>query len=165
MKPKITIVVAIAQNNAIGKNNQLLWHLPADLKHFKEITSGHTIIMGRKTFESIGKALPNRKNIVISRNATLNIENIFIANSLEQAIEKCENEKEVFIIGGAEIYKQTLEICDKIELSTIHQSYEADTFFPEIDPKIWEITHSTLRPSDEKNNVDITFSTLERKKN
>ena len=104
----LSIVVAMSENNAIGKDNKLLWHLPADLKHFKEITSGHTILMGRKTFDSIGRPLPNRRNIVITRNADLSLEGVEIYNGLEQALAACRNEAEVFLIGGAEIYRQAI---------------------------------------------------------
>ena len=158
----ISIVVAIAENNAIGKNNQLLWHLSADLKHFKEITSGHTIIMGRKTYDSIGKPLPNRRNIVISRNPNLNLQGVEIVGSLNEAIALCTNEKEVFIIGGAEIYKQSLPIINKIYLTTVHQTFEADAFFPALNTTEWKETDREQHQADEKNKLDYTFSTLER---
>jgi dihydrofolate reductase len=160
---KLSIVVAISANNAIGKNNQLLWHLPADLKHFKEITSGHTIIMGRKTYDSIGRPLPNRRNIVITRKTDLQIENVEIVNSLQQAISLCEKEEEVFIIGGAEIYKSSISLVNRIYLTTIHQEYEADVFFPELKTEEWLETFQEYHKADEKNNVAYTFSTLERK--
>jgi dihydrofolate reductase len=159
---KLSIVVAISTNNAIGKNNQLLWHIPADLKHFKEITTGKTIIMGRKTFDSIGKPLPNRRNIVITRQPELTIAGVEIVNNLKDAIELCKIETEVFIVGGAEIYKQALAFTNCIYLTTIHQSYEADSFFPALNPKEWKETDSITHPADEKNSVAYTFSTLER---
>ena len=160
---KLSIVVAISANNAIGKDNQLLWHLPADLKHFKEITSGHTIIMGRKTYDSIGRPLPSRRNIVITRKADLQIENVEVANSLEEAISLCENEEEVFIIGGAEIYKNSIASTNTIYLTTVHKEYEADVFFPEINADEWSETYQEYHEADEKNSVAYTFSTLERK--
>ena len=159
---KISLVVAVSENNAIGKNNQLLWHLPADLKHFKEITTGHTIIMGRKTYESIGKPLPNRRNIVITRQRDLTLANVEVVGSLEDAILLCKSEKEVFVIGGAEIYKQALAHSNRIYLTTVHQIYEGDVFFPELKESDWQKTAIEHHQVDEKNNVAYTFSTLER---
>lgn len=159
----ISIVVAIAENNAIGKDNQLLWHLPADLKHFKDITNGHTIIMGRKTYDSIGRPLPNRRNIVITRNTELDIPGVEITNSLNEALKLCTTEAEVFIIGGAELYKHALEATNRIYLTTVHHSYTADTFFPEIEPLEWNEISTEKHLPDEKNRVAYTFSTLERK--
>lgn len=157
------LVVAISENNAIGKDNELLWHLPADLKHFKNTTSGHTIIMGRKTYDSIGKPLPNRRNIVITRQKDLQIEGIEVVNSLEEAISLCENEDKVFIIGGAEIYKQALPLVHKIELTRVHQEFEANAFFPELDGETWKETWKEDHLPDEKNKFAYTFSTLERR--
>lgn len=159
----LSIIVAIAENNAIGKDNQLLWHLPADLKHFKEITIGHTIIMGRKTYDSIGKPLPNRRSIVITRNASLVIPGVEVVTSLVNAIELCKPDEEVFIIGGAEIYQQSLAYATYIYLTRVHQKYDADTFFPEINPSEWEELSSITYQADEKNEVAYTFSTLERR--
>jgi len=158
-----TIVVAISSNNAIGKDNQLLWHLPADLKHFKTITSGHTIIMGRKTYDSIGKPLPNRRNIIITRQIGLLLDGVEVVNSLDQALALCKEETEVFVIGGAEIYRQAISLCDKIELTRVHQEFEADAFFPELDDETWnEVWKEDYLP-DEKNKFAYTFSTLERR--
>ncbi len=159
---KLAIIVAISENNAIGKNNQLLWHLPADLKHFKEITTGNTIIMGRKTFDSIGKPLPNRRSIVISRNTNLTIPGVEIVASLEKALELCKHDQEAFIIGGAEIYQQALPYATHIYLTRIHQKYEADTFFPAIDPSGWKELNSVTHLADEKNEVAYTFSEMEK---
>lgn len=161
----LSIVVAIAEDNAIGKDNQLLWHLPADLKHFKDITSGHTIIMGRKTYDSIGRPLPNRRNIVITRSQDLIIPGIEVTNSLDQALSLCdaEEEEEVFIIGGAELYKHALEATNRIYLTRVHHTYDADTFFPEIEAGKWTETNIENHQPDEKNRVPYTFSTLERK--
>ena len=160
---KISIIVAISANNAIGKDNQLLWHLPADLKHFKEITSGHPIIMGRKTYDSIGRPLPNRRNIVITRNKELGIAGVEVVSSIAEAISLCANENEVFIIGGAEIYKHALPLTDCIYLTVVHQQYEADAFFPELNENEWTTIHQEYHEADEKNSVAYTFSTLERK--
>ncbi|MBG6234549.1 dihydrofolate reductase [Pedobacter sp. CAN_A7] len=159
----LSIVVAISENNAIGKDNKLLWHLPADLKHFKEITSGHTIVMGRKTYDSIGKPLPNRRNIVVSRNADLNLDGVETYLGLEQALAACRNEAEVFLIGGAEIYRQALKYTNKIYLTRIHETYEADTFFPELEPEIWTETQVEHHQPEAKNPVAYTFSILQRK--
>jgi dihydrofolate reductase len=160
---KISIVVAISENNAIGKDNQLLWHLPADLKHFKEITTGHPILMGRKTYDSIGRPLPNRRNIIITRQTDLNIPGTEVVNSMEEAISLCANEEEVFIIGGAEIYKSALSFTDRIYLTTVHQEFEADAFFPVLDKNEWLETAQQHHHADEKNAVAYTFSILERK--
>ncbi len=159
----ISIVVAIAENNAIGKDNQLLWYLPADLKHFKQITSGHTIIMGRKTYDSIGKPLPNRRNIVMTRKSGLEIPGVEVTNNMEEALALCTTEEEVFIIGGAEIYKSTMNMVDRIYLTKVHQNYDADAFFPEINFSLWSETDVEKHLPDEKNHVAYTFSTLLRK--
>jgi len=159
----ISIVVAIAENNAIGKDNQLLWHLPADLKHFKQITTGHTIIMGRKTYASIGKPLPNRRNIVLTRTPGLQIQGVEVTGNISEALALCQPEEEVFVIGGAELYKSTMEITDKIYLTRVHESYAADAFFPEIDASVWRETEIEKHLPDEKNQVAYTFSTLLRK--
>jgi dihydrofolate reductase len=159
----VSIVVAIAENNAIGKDNQLLWHLPADLKHFKQITTGHTIIMGRKTYDSIGKPLPNRRNIVMTRTSGLQIPGVEVTANMEEALALCAAEEEVFIIGGAEIYKSTMDITNRIYLTRVQQSYEADAFFPEIDFNLWNETEIEKHLPDEKNHVAYTFSTLLRK--
>ena len=159
---QITIVVAISENNAIGKDNQLLWHLPADLKHFKNKTTGKTIIMGRKTYDSIGKPLPNRRNIVITRQQGLQFAGIEVVNSLDEGLALCKDENEVFIIGGAEIYKQALPLVDKIELTRVHQEFEADAFFPDLDQETWKETWKEDHLPDEKNKFAYTFATLER---
>ena len=159
----VTIVVAIGENNAIGKNNELLWYLPKDLRHFKTITKGHTVIMGRKTFESVGKPLPNRRNIIITRNTDLAIEGTEVVHTLEEALELCKQAEEVFIIGGAEIYKIAMPHTDKIYLTVVHENFEADAFFPEIDRNLWLETASEKHLPDDKNNLNFTFSTLERK--
>ncbi|SOD14669.1 dihydrofolate reductase [Pedobacter xixiisoli] len=159
---QITIVVAVSENNAIGKDNQLLWHLPADLKHFKNKTTGKTIIMGRKTYNSIGKPLPNRRNIVITRQRGLQLAGIEVVNSLEEAISICKADEEVFIIGGAEIYRQALPLVHKIELTRVHQEFEADAFFPELASETWKEVWKEDHLPDEKNKFAYTFSTLER---
>ena len=158
----INIVVAIASNNAIGKNNKLLWHLPKDLRHFKELTTGHTVIMGRKTFDSVGKPLPNRRNIIVTRQ-NIKIEGCEVVNSLEAALALAKNETEVDIVGGAEIYKLAMPLTNTIHLTIVHQSFEADTFFPEIDNKIWHETSREEHQPDEKNAIPFSFITLKRR--
>lgn len=132
-KPTISIICAIAKNRAIGKNNQLLWHIPEDFKHFKETTSGHPIMMGQKTFESIGRPLPNRRNIVITNDEKFCAEGCEVVYSIDEAIKKaCEVEKdEIFFIGGGMIYQQTIGLADKLYLTVVDKEFEADTFFPE----------------------------------
>jgi dihydrofolate reductase len=159
----VTIVVAIGKNRGIGSNNQMLWHLPKDLKHFKEITSGHPVIMGRKTFESIGKPLPNRTNIVISRKSDWFEEGVLIVGSIKEAIKFAKKiDEDIFIIGGGNIYMQTMDMADKIELTTVDAHIEADTFFPEIDEKIWKKVSQVCHEKDEKNPYDFCFETYER---
>ncbi len=160
----VAIAVAIGENQAIGKNNQLLWHMPADLKFFKQTTSGHTVIMGRKTFDSVGKPLPNRRNVVITRDPELQIEGVELVNSLDEALEITKTEeKPVFIVGGAEIYRQALPKTDKLYLTTIHHNFDADTFFPDFDRSEWTVISSEPHKADEKNKYDYTFEVLERK--
>ncbi|MCD0489396.1 dihydrofolate reductase [Pedobacter sp. MC2016-14] len=160
----ISIVVAISENNAIGKDNQLLWRLPKDLKHFKDITSSHTIIMGRKTFDSVGKPLPHRRNIVITRDTQLQINGAEVVNSMDEALQLCDPNEEVMIVGGAEIYRQALPKTDRIYLTRVHHTYDADTFFPAIDPGAWLVTEEEEHEVDEKHAVPYTFSTLLSKK-
>lgn len=157
----VTIVVAIAENYAIGKNNQLLWHMPADLKHFKNITTGHTVIMGRKTYDSVGKPLPNRRNIIVTRQ-DIKIEGCEVVKSIEDALALCANEDEVFIVGGAEIYKLAMSKTDRIYLTIIHHSFDADTLFPEIDYMEWKETAREDHRPDERNKFPYSFITLER---
>ena len=134
----ISIIVALAKNRAIGKGNELLWHISEDLKGFKTTTMGKPIIMGRKTYESIGRPLPGRRNLVISRTENLKIEGVECYTSLDLAFASCTEEDEVFVIGGGQIYDQTINIADKLYLTVVHKEYEADTFFPMIDPMTWE---------------------------
>jgi dihydrofolate reductase len=157
-----SIIVAIAQNNAIGINNQLLWHLPNDLKHFKNTTSGHTVIMGRKTFDSVGKPLPKRRNIVITRQ-NISIEGCEVVNSVEAALALCADEYEVFIVGGAEIYKLAMPLTDKIYLTIVHHDFEGDTYFPQIDYSQWNETARTDYEADEKHAYTYSIITLERR--
>jgi len=158
----ITIIAAVAENNALGKDNQLIWHLPTDLKRFKQVTLNHHIIMGRKTFESLGKPLPNRTTIIISRNKNYNATGCIIVNSLKKAIEASANDKTPYILGGAEIYKQAIEIADKLDITFIHHKFDADAFFPVIDNNIWKETSRKDFKADKTNKYDFSFVTFER---
>jgi dihydrofolate reductase len=137
--PKVTLIAAIDENSVLGKDNQLIWHLPEDLKRFKRLTTGHAIIMGRKTFESLPKALPNRHNIVVTRNQNYSKEGVTVCHSLEAAIECAKNDDQPFVIGGGQVYEQAIELADVIELTKIHAQFEGDVFFPEIDLKKWSV--------------------------
>jgi dihydrofolate reductase len=158
----ISIVVAVSEFNVIGKNNQLLWHLPSDLKYFKNLTMGHHMVMGRKTFESIGKALPGRVSIIVTRDKNYTAEGCIVVDSLEKAIAAAKNETELFIIGGGEIYSKAIEIADKIYLTKIYSAFEGDTFFPAIDYNVWEATSTVDHLPDEKNKFPYSYITLER---
>lgn len=160
----ITIVAAAAQNNALGKDNQLIWHLSDDLKRFKSLTLDGYIIMGRKTFESLPGILPRRKHIVITRNPDFHHQGVEVVQSLEQALDMVPADKDAFVVGGGEIYKQTINIADKIELTRVHHDFEADTFFPEIDLTQWKLVSSEFHPKDEKHQYDFTFETYLRNK-
>ena len=160
---KVTMIAAAAENNALGKNNDLVWHLPDDFKRFKAITSHHHIIMGRKTFDSFPKLLPNRRHIVITKQKDFEREGVDVVHSLEAALELCSEEKEVFIIGGGQIYKQALPITDKIELTRVHGSFDADAFFPEINPSNWKLIASEKHLKDEKHAYDFTYLTYLKK--
>jgi dihydrofolate reductase len=159
----ITIIAAIADNNALGKDNQLIWHLPADLKRFKQVTLNHHIIMGRKTFESLGKPLPNRTTIIITRNPNYKVENCIVVNSLEEALEAAKTDENPYILGGAEIYNQAIKFADKLDLTYVHHSFEADAFFPLIDTEIWKEDSRQDFKMDEKNNYNYSFVTYIRK--
>lgn len=163
-KQNLTIIVAAAENNAIGKDNKLIWHLSDDLKRFKRLTSGHCIIMGRKTFESFPKPLPNRTHIVITRQKDYNVpEGVITVNSLTDAIEKASHDSQPFIIGGGEIYKQAMPIANTIEITRVHESFEADTFFPDIDKTKWKEVNNVFHKKDAKNDHEFSFITYERK--
>ena len=159
----ITLIAAAAENNALGKDNQLIGHLPDDFKRFKEITSSHYIVMGRKTFESFPKPLPNRTHVIITRQKEFLAEGCIVVNSIEKAIEACPKEEEVLVIGGAEIYRQSIGFADKIELTRVHDTFEADAYFPEINLNQWELVFEEYHPKDEKHKVDFTFQTFLKK--
>lgn len=160
---KINIIVAADEQSGIGKNNSLPWHLSADLKHFKLLTSGHSIIMGRKTYESIGKPLANRRNIVVTRQNDFQLAGTQVVNSFEDALEICKSEEEVFVIGGAELFKQAIPQARIIYLTRIHHAFDADTFLQDIDWNEWEEIERHLHQPDEKNPHAYTFITLNRK--
>tara|TARA_R110001632_G_scaffold42605_7_gene107904 strand:- start:9793 stop:10281 length:489 start_codon:yes stop_codon:yes gene_type:complete len=155
----ITIIAAIGKNNELGKDNDLIWHLSADLKRFKKVTTGHTIIMGRNTFESIGKPLPNRRSVIITRNTSYLQEGCDVVHSLEAAIELIKDEEAAFIIGGAQIYKETIEknLADQLDITQVHQDFEADVYFPEIDAKVWKEVSREDFSLDEKNQYNYSF--------
>jgi dihydrofolate reductase len=160
------IMAAKAKNNIIGKNNDLVWHLPADLKFFKRTTKGHTLIMGRKTFESLGNPLPHRDSFVVTRNKNYQAEGITIFNSLNEAIKGAEQKglESVFILGGGEIYRQSMDIADKLTITEVHEEFDGDTHFPAIDLDIWEETTREEHKADEKNKYDFAFVQYNRKK-
>lgn len=163
-KTELTIIVAAAENDAIGKDNKLIWHLSDDLKRFKSLTNGHHIIMGRKTFESFPKPLPNRTHIVITRQENYQApEGVIIVNSLEDAIDASQKDPQPFIIGGGEIYKQAIKIADKIELTRVHENFEADAFFPKIDSSIWKETDNVFHKKDKNHDYEFSFLTYSRK--
>ena len=161
----LSLLVAISQNNVIGKDNKLPWHLPEDLKYFKNTTWGMPIIMGRKTFESIGKPLPGRTNIIITRNKSWKRDGVKIVHNLGQAKKMSEDldVKEVFVIGGAEIFTTSLPQADRIYLTRVHQNFEGDAFFPPIDTS-WELVSNRDNPSDEKNEYACSFQIWEKRK-
>ncbi len=163
---RVIIIAAASENNALGKDNDLLWHLPDDFKRFKAITSGHNIIMGRKTFESFPRPLPNRFHIIITRDSSYHTphENCTIVHSLEEALTYAEHEEEVYVIGGGEIYAQAMDRADLIELTRVHAHYEeADTFFPEIDADKWDLLREEKHPSDERHAVPFTYLTYAKR--
>lgn len=157
------MIAAVAENNALGKNNELVWHLPNDFKRFKTLTSGHHIIMGRKTFESFPKPLPNRTHIVISRQEDYKPEGCVVVDSIEKAIEMCPVDDISYIIGGGEIYCLGLPFTDKIEITRVHESFDADAFFPEINLEEWDKTISEFNIKDEKHLYDYSYDTYLRK--
>ena len=161
---ELTIIVAAGENDAIGKDNKLIWHLPDDLQHFKDLTSGHHIIMGRKTFESFPKPLPNRTHVVISRQNDYQVpEGVIKVNSLDVALDVAKNDSQPFIIGGGEIYKQAITFADKIEITRVHHEFEADTFFPKIDASVWKEVNNVFHKKDADHDYEFSFLTYKRK--
>ena len=159
----ITLIAAASENNVIGNNNKLIWHLSDDLKHFKELTKGHCVIMGRKTFESMPKALPNRTNIVVTRKLDYIAKDAIVVHSIHEALEKAKDDKQPFIIGGGEIYSQSMVLSDRIELTRVHTESQGDAYFPEIDYKLWNEVSREERFKDEKHQFDFTFIRYNKK--
>ena len=159
-----SIIVAAAQNNAIGKKNGLLWNMPEDLKFFKKTTTGHTIIMGRKTFESVGRPLPNRRNIIITKQKDYQVEGAEVVHSLDEALERSDPKEENFIIGGAEIYSLAMDKVDRIYFTLIYAEFEADAFFPPILQDLWQLVSESFHNADEKNPYDYNFMIYEKRK-
>ncbi len=161
---ELTIIVAAGENDAIGKDNKLIWHLSDDLKRFKKLTSEHHIIMGRKTFESFPKPLPNRTHVVISRQPSYQApDGVIVVNSLERAIEVAKNDVQPFIIGGGQIYQQAISLADKIEITRVHSEFEADTFFPKIDLSIWKEIDNVFHKKDSEHEHEFSFITYIKK--
>ncbi|MFZ4563481.1 MAG: dihydrofolate reductase [Bacteroidales bacterium] len=161
----ISIIVAIAENRGIGKNNDLLWHISEDLKRFKRITNGHPVIMGKRTFESLPRRpLPNRRNIVITDIPDEQIEGCEMAYSIEDAVAKCNPDEENFVIGGASVYRQFLPIANRLYLTRVHKSFDADVFFPEIDFSVWKLQSKEDFPSDEINDFSYSNEIYDRER-
>lgn len=160
----LSIIVAIADNLAIGKNNRLLWHIPEDLKRFKRITTGHHLVMGKKTFESLPvRPLPNRTSIVLSDIPGDKIDGCVMAYSFEEAIKKCPDE-ECFVIGGGMVYRQFLPIANKLYITWVHQNFDADTFFPELNLDDWQLEESEKHGPDGNNNFSYTYAVYKRRR-
>lgn len=161
----LSIIVAVAENNVIGKDNQLIWHIPEDLKRFKKLTTGHTIIMGRKTFESLGRVLPNRKHIILCNDMQMNIdnENVEVLEDIAMLKPYIDSEEENFVIGGATIYKLLMPYAIKLYLTKIHQEFEGDVSFPEVKEEEWEIVEREKGLKDEENPFDYEYMTFIRK--
>lgn len=158
---KVVLITAVSENNVIGNEGKIPWHLPDDLKHFKELTEGHSVIMGRKTFESIGKPLPNRRNIVITRQH-VSFDGCEVVHSLEEALKVCVDESEVWVIGGGEIYREALPRADRIELTRVHVKVDGDAFFPKVDSSQWHLKRGFRHESDERHAYPFTFQTYDR---
>lgn len=163
--PTLSAIVAMASNRVIGNRNKLPWHLPADLKHFKAITTGHTIVMGRKTYESIGRPLPNRTNIILTRDANYHVAGCEISTDIEKTLQAHHAEPEVFIIGGAEIYKQLLPRITRIYLTLVHHDVVGDAYFPELNKQEWQETAREDHAADAENKYEYSFITLQKKPN
>jgi dihydrofolate reductase len=163
---KLILIAAVANNNVIGNDNKLLWHMPADLRRFKDLTMGHTMIMGRKTFESIGKPLPGRKTIIISRNKDYKAEGCQVATDLKEAICLVKDEPQAFVVGGGEIYRQVINLhpTRRLYITRVYANFDGDSFFPEIDPDKWELIEREEQPTNEKNPFPYAFLTYKRKK-
>lgn len=162
-KKTITLIAAAAQNDALGKDNDLIWHISEDLKRFKRLTTGHAIIMGRKTFESMPKALPNRTNIVLTKNKNFKAEGAVVASTIEEALVLAGEDNQPFIIGGAQIYSLFMDHCNRIELTRVHHDFEADVFFPKIDTSKWTISKEEFISKTEDQPYNYTYITYDKK--
>ncbi|MDC0637155.1 MAG: dihydrofolate reductase [Flavobacteriaceae bacterium] len=160
----ITLIAAAGTRNELGRNNDLVWHLPDDFKRFKTLTSGHHIIMGRKTFDSFPKLLPHRTHIVITRNQDFKAEGVICVSNLEQALAMASEDPDPYVIGGGEIYALALPIADAIELTRVHGEFESDTFFPELDPEQWDLVNEHFHDKDERHDFSFTYLTYHRRK-
>ena len=160
---ELTIIAAVSINNVIGNNNKLIWKLSNDLKRFKNLTTNHSVIMGRKTFESLPNPLPDRDNIVITRDTNYSKPNIQVCSSIEDAINLTKTDTQPFIIGGGEIYSQTINIVDKIELTRVHKEFDGDTYFPEIPLDIFELINEENYNSDLENEFDYSYLTYKKR--
>ncbi|OIJ18843.1 hypothetical protein BKP45_15035 [Anaerobacillus alkalidiazotrophicus] len=156
----ISLIVAIGENRVIGFENKMPWHLPADLAYFKKVTTGHTVIMGRKTFQSIGKPLPNRTNVILTRDIHFSAADCLVIHSVEEALE-IGKDQDIFVIGGAEVYKQFLPFVDRAYITKIHESFSGDTFFPELGEN-WQLTSSEIHDPDEKNRYIYEFQVFDK---
>ena len=159
----LTLIAALSENRVIGNDNNLIWHMPNDLKRFKELTKGHHVIMGRKTYESVGKPLPRRVNIVVTRKEDYDAPGCIVLHTVEDAIKKAENDTQPFVIGGGQIYKKSLPYARKLELTVIHEKFDGDTYFPEIDERYWNLINREDYQKDSKNPYDYSYLTYERK--
>ena len=159
---ELTIIAAVSINNVIGNKNKLIWDLPNDLKRFKELTTGHSVIMGRKTFDSLPKPLPNRDNIIITRNTDYSNPDIKVCSSIEDAINLTKTDSQPFIIGGGEIYSQTINLVDKIELTRVYKEFDGDAFFPEIPLDNFELINEEIYNSNAENEFDYSFLTYKK---
>ena len=163
VKNELTIIAAASTNNVIGFNNKLIWNIPNDLKRFKELTLGHSVIMGRKTFESLPNPLPKRRNIIVTKNKDYSRNGIEVTSNIEDAIDLCKSDSQPFIIGGGEIYSQTIEIVDKIELTRVYKDYQGDAFFPDIHLDKFELTNELVNYLDDDSSTKYSFLTYIRK--
>ena len=160
----ISIIVAVSEDLGIGKENELLWHIPDDLKRFKKLTFGNTVIMGKKTWESLPvRPLSGRKNIVLTDDPTEYIEGSVTAYSVEDALRKCENEDEIFVIGGGSVYRQFMKIADRLYITHVHRKAPADVYFPTIDPEVWEVVEKEESKAIEKDNISYTYTIYYRR--
>jgi len=163
MTNELTIIAAASINNVIGNKNKLIWHISKDLIRFKELTLNHAVIMGRKTFESLPYPLPNRLNIVVTRNTSYNNEGIVVCKSIEEALLHCKNDSQPFIIGGGEIYSQTIDIADKIELTRVYKIYDGDAYFPKIPEEKFKLINEETNETNGDEKVKYSFLTYKRK--